>query len=131
MPHFYSNPTKQRIIPKTRVVFSIYWIRYLYPNNQTLMASPMTILCICAFFENLIPFLTRRLHHVRNDKCFRSIFCVFFLETTSTCLFKQICFFAESNQCLIRPRQLAALRRMQFLLSVLIESFLIRPGGRE
>ena len=35
-------------------------------------------------FEKRMPLRTNRLHHVRNDKCFRSIFCVFFLDTTKT-----------------------------------------------
>ena len=43
------------------------------------MINPTTTLCMRCDFEKRMPFLTNLLHQVRNDKCLRSMRCVFLL----------------------------------------------------
>jgi hypothetical protein len=75
--------------PPSSIMFWNYWIKHTLPQNQTFIIRATTILCICSVFEKRIPFLTNRAHHVLNDSCFRSIFCVFFFVTTKTSVEKR------------------------------------------
>ena len=43
------------------------------PKNQKLIIKETTIICRRSSLEKRIPLRTKRLHHVRNDKCFLSI----------------------------------------------------------